>query len=199
MVLGNRGLAKSNCWRVLVLVGCGVKLQNFKVACDFILFPQTVYVLWGSLLGEKSLAAICSGRVPGTCPPCVCHASAIVLLVSAVIPLWPRLHTLSDMFPPFVRIAPALRALGRGVSTLAAPPNRPTLVFASHVSTICPLRPTMCPHLWTLSAHGPWSHEVKFFLRIAQPTAFLLHARWSVFLAFILVAQISAFASAPYA
>ena len=136
---------------------------------------------------------------PGACPQRVRHVSAIVLLVSALIPLWPRLHTLSAMFPPFVRIASALRALGWGVSTLVAPPNRPTLVFASSVSTICPLRPTMCPHFWTLSADGPWNHEVKFFLSIAQPAAFLLHARWSVFLAFVLVPQISAFASAPYA
>ena len=33
---------------------------------------------------------------------------------------------------------------------------------------------------------GPWHHQVKFCVTIVQPTAFILHAHWSVSLAFIL-------------
>ena len=33
-------------------------------------------LLWGSLLEEKRLATICTGRVPGACPPCVRLVSA---------------------------------------------------------------------------------------------------------------------------
>ena len=61
-------------------------------------------LLWGSLLGKKRLAAICSGRVPGACPPCV-------RLVSATCPpcwLWPRLHSLSATCSLLVRRLSAL-------------------------------------------------------------------------------------------
>ena len=47
-----------------------------------------------------------------------------------------------------------------------------------HESAMCPLFVRRC--LWTLSTLG--HHQVKFFLTIAQPTAFRLRARWSVFL-----------------
>ena len=53
--------------------------------------------------------------------------SAIVRLVSASIPLWPRLHTLSAMCPAFVRPMSALSAL---VSVLCLPPD---LIY-----TMCP-------------------------------------------------------------
>ena len=58
-------------------------------------------LLWGSFLENKNLATICSGRVPGACPPCVRH-------MSALSPLLPHLQTLSAMCPPCGRLASAL-------------------------------------------------------------------------------------------
>ena len=60
----------------------------------------------------------------------------LVRLVSALIPLWPRLHALSAMCPPCVRVCPLCRQLWS----------------------------TPCPRLWTLSAccgAGPRHHEEK--------------------------------------
>ena len=111
-------------------------------------FPQTVYC--GFSL-RKRLAAICSGRVPGACPPCV-------RLVSAACPpcwLWPRLHSLSATCPPSVRLV---------LLALAAPP-----VLVRHLSALCPpcvalaappllvrhLFPTCPPLLPRLSATCP--------------------------------------------
>ena len=82
-------------------------------------FPKQFTV--GFFLRKKRLAAICSGRVPGACPPCVLHVSAfgppcvvgfgrasspcppLVRLVSALFCwLWPRLQFLSAACPPLV-------------------------------------------------------------------------------------------------
>ena len=88
-------------------------------------------LLWGSLLGKKRLAAICSGRVPGACPPRVRPVSAL----STLSPLWPRLQTLSAMCPPCLGLCPPCV---RPFSTLAVPPNLvchvSALPFAHHVS-----------------------------------------------------------------
>ena len=101
---------------------------------------------------------------------------------------WPRyalaaspelVRHVSAVCPPCVRLE----------SVLAVPPNlvrlcRP-LVSAFYVSTTCLLCVSpglpyvldsgLCP-LVACCAAGPWHHEVKFFLSIAQPTAFILHA-----------------------
>ena len=63
-------------------------------------------LLWGSLLEETRLAAICSGRVPGACPPCVRHT------LSAMRPLFVRLASaLGAVFPPCVRLVTLESAL----------------------------------------------------------------------------------------
>ena len=123
-------------------------------------------LLWGSFLGKK-LAAICSGRVPGACLPCVC-------LVSALSSLWQRLQTLSALCPPCV--PPGVRfesALGlstmrppcvgyfglassRLVSALVVPPNLvchvSSLPFVRLVSFMC----APCARLWVhVSAMRP--------------------------------------------
>ena len=103
---------------------------------------------------------IWSGRVPVACPPCVRHLSATC--------------------PPRVRLA---------MSTLS--PLWPQL---QTLSAMCPLKPWPC--LWTLSAlgllwgrAGAWHHQAKFFYTIAQSTAFIMHARWSVSFIVILAHQ----------
>ena len=67
---------------------------NVKVIFQMNVFSPNS-LLWGSLLEKERLAAICSGRIPGACPPCV-------RLVSALITLWPHLQTLSAMCLPCV-------------------------------------------------------------------------------------------------
>ena len=110
------------------------------------------------------------GRASNPCPPCISHLSG----TRRPCPLWPRLQTclpcflrLPHMCPLFVRHAPALCQLR---STMR--------------SRLCPLVAVGC------CGAGPWHHKVEFFLNIAQPTAFIAHAHWSVSLAFILVPQI---------
>ena len=122
-------------------------------------------------------------QVSPRCPPCVCLVSA---LCSWLLPA---------LCPPCVLV------FGRSSS-----PCRPLVrqVFAYNVRlysvwilfTVGPscvrhhvLSARLCP-LLTCCGAEPWHHQVKFFLTIAQPTAFILHARWSIFLAFILVPQI---------
>ena len=41
---------------------------------------------------------------------------------------------------------------------------------------------------------GPWHHQVQFLLTIAQPTAFTLHAHWSVSVAVILIPKFGPYA-----
>ena len=165
-----------------------------------------------------------TGRVPRACPPCV-------RLVSALIPLWPRLHTLSALCPPCVRLVSALSALWLRLQTLSAmcqpcvrlvplesalaPPPKPCAPYVRHVTALCPPRvhrvsalaappcarslPAQVHHVdFVRSWPGPWHHEVKFFPSVAQPTASILHARWSVSLLGIHFGSAnSAFASAP--
>ena len=123
--------------------------------------------LWGSLLGKK-LAAICFGRIPGACPPCVQDVSALCPLyvstlcpssvrfdraskscpacvrqMSPLCPLWPRLQTLSGMS----MCLPSVPLDVRLVSAWAA---RPSLFVLSALS---PLWLRGC--LQTLSAMCP--------------------------------------------
>ena len=100
--------------------------------CFVCLFLSPNSLLWGSLLEEKRLAEICSGRVPGACPPCVRHCPPCVHHVSALAapPNLVRLLCLPHVCPPCVRS------------------------FVRHVPALCQLRSTMCPRLWTLSARG---------------------------------------------
>ena len=164
-------------------------------------------LLWGSPLQNKGWSQYALAASP-----------ELVRHVSALIPLWPRLHTLSAMCPPCVRHVSAMCPL--------CVPSSPPFVF--HVSAlppcvcllclpfVCPPcvrslsdRPlsaqvgvpaSLCPLLACCGA-GPWHHEVKLFLSIVQPAAFLFHARWSVvsFFSIHFGSANSAFASAPYA
>ena len=70
---------------------------------------------------------------------------------------------------------------------------RPPRAHSLSAQVMCALKPR--PRFWTLSALGllwrePWFPQVKPFLTIAQPIAFILRARRSISLAFILVPQI---------
>ena len=98
---------------------------------------------------------------------------------------------MSTLCPPCARLS-ALTVLG------ACPPCGPSMPLdfvalgllrvraaASSSNFFSLLRP-----LVACCGAGPWHHEVKFFLSIAEPTAFILHARWSVSLAVILAPQI---------
>ena len=164
--------------------------------------------------------------------------STIVRLVSALIPLWPRLHTWPAVCLPCVRRVSALCPLirfGPASKPCLCPPcalcpprvrfgraSKPSpcvfkscapLVSFSCVSTMCPffvrhvpalcqLRSTMCLRISTLSARGLlWGRAVaswsKILVSIAQPTAFILHARWSVSLAFISAPQIRRLQARP--
>ena len=113
-------------------------------------------LLWGSLLGKKMLAAICSGHVSGACPPCVRLVSAtcppcvvgfgrasspcppLVRLVSTLCCwLWPRLRLVSALCPPcvvgFGRASALCPPCVRLVSAAAAPPN-----LVRHEPAMCP-------------------------------------------------------------
>ena len=115
--------------------------------------------------------------------------------------LWPSLQTLSAMSalcpcvppgdglnPPCVRHVAAVPAM--------SPPWVRYVPASSAVCAPCQDKSSMYPfkhwpRLWTfIRCSGPWHHQVKFYLTIAQPTAFTLHARWSISLAFILAPRI---------
>ena len=97
------------------------------------LCPQTVYspnsLLFGSLLEEKGLAAICSGCVPGACLP-----------LSALCPPRVRFGRASKPCPP-----PVSASCVHHVFAMCP-------LFVRHAPALCQLRSTMCPRLWTLSA-----------------------------------------------
>ena len=122
----------------------------------------------------KNLNSPCVRHVPSVLsPPCDLHVyamcrptpflAACVRHVSAICP--PCVCNVSAMCPLFV-----------GASPLCV---RSSLGLASG----------LCPLLASCGAE-PWHHQVKLFLTIAQPAAFILHARWSIFWAFISVPQI---------
>ena len=98
------------------------------------------------------------------CPPCA-RPSALTVVGDGPPCVW----NVSSMCLQCVRHVPALcqRKSGLGLGL---------------TSGLCPLLPCC--------GAEPWHHQVKFFLTIAQPPAFILHARWSLSLAFILVPQI---------
>ena len=100
-------------------------------------------LLWGSLLEEKSLAAICSGRVSGACPPCVRHCPPCVRRLSALCMPWVRLAT-----PPNL-----VRLVSARLMCAAPSPH-----FVRHVPALCQLKSTMCPRglLWG-KAVASWS------------------------------------------
>ena len=87
-------------------------------------------LLWGSLLQEKRLVAICSGRVPGACPPCVRHCPSCVRLDSALVAsphfVRHRVSALSTWSPLWLCL-----------QTLCA--SYVCLLCVHHVSAVCPL------------------------------------------------------------
>ena len=152
-------------------------------------------LLWGSLLEEKWLAAICSGRVPGPCPWCVRLASRMVSHLVSALPcvrfvsalclraskpcLWPPCVA----SPRFVALSP----LWRRLQTLSA---------------MCPLKPWPC--LWILSAFGllcgrAVASSSKILSHHCDARVFILHARLVSFLGIYDGFPNSAFASTPYA
>ena len=80
------------------MVGRGFAAVAGQLNLGSCFVPQTVSC--GVFSSEKKLAAICFGRVPGACPPCVRHLSALG-------PLWPHLQVLClpccSLCPPCVR------------------------------------------------------------------------------------------------
>ena len=151
---------------------------------------------------------MCSGRVPRAC----------VRLVSALIPPHFVCYVLcvrrvSTLCPPWVPLA-APPNLVRFVSARLAPASKSCmpLVSASCVSTMCPFFvrhvPTLCqltgpPYILAsglcprVACCGAGPYEARLFLSIAQPAAFILHACWSVSLAFILAPQIRPLQARP--
>ena len=157
-------------------------------------------LLWGSLLEKKagrdmlwghprSLSALCLSpfrlrlqTLSAMCPPCDRHVSALCLprvRFESALAASPDLvrHVLA-MCPPSVH----------RVTTMCLPCIRslPTVV---HYVTMCPpfvgagppcvrsglgLPFGLCPLLACCGA-GQWHHQTKFFLTIAQPTAFILY------------------------
>ena len=128
------------------------------------------------------------------CPPCVRLVSAVcppcVRLVCEWSLLWPCLQTLSALCPPLV--------FAVCVSTICP-------LFVRHVPALCQLRSTnqvtMCSLLLACCGAGPWHHEAKFFLSIAQPNPVYIACPLVSFLGihFGFGSTNSAFASAPYA
>ena len=128
------------------------------------------------------MSVICPLCVPGNLkPPCVRHAPSAFSL--------PCVLHVSAMRPP------KCSHRSRSLTTMCLP--RVLHVFAmcpprAHslsAQVMCPLKPR--PRFWTLSALGllwrePWFPQEEPFLTIAQPIAFILHARLSISLAFIL-------------
>ena len=108
-------------------------------------FPKQFTV--GFSLRKKRLAAVCSGRVPGACPPCVRHVSASCLpcvhLQSAMVASPNFVCHVSTMRPPCVR--PCVH-FGR-----ASKPCLPSVRLAfcppcvGHVSAMCPPCVRLCP------------------------------------------------------
>ena len=74
-----------------------VSLPVPSVPSVFLFFSPNS-LLWGSLLEKKGWPRYALAASPEL----VRHVSAIVRLVSALIPLWPRLQTLSALCPPLV-------------------------------------------------------------------------------------------------
>ena len=131
-----------------------------------------------------TLSAMC----PRGFPPCV-------RLASALAPPPNLACHLSATCPPCFCLQ-TLHAICQSCDRLAATTCPPSKPCPPHVSALCPPScassgpPCMCPRLWTLSARGLlWGRAVasrkKILLSIAQPAAFIWHARWSVSLAFI--------------
>ena len=147
---------------------------------------SALYPPWFRLVSARVVCAAASPHfvrdVSAVCPPCVrlesalapppiylaCHLS--VRLVSAICPPRVRLVSASKPCTPYVRhvTAPCPPPVRFGRGSKSCPP----LVFASCVSTMCPLfvrhapalcqlRSTMCPRLWTLFArHLLWGRAV---------------------------------------
>ena len=80
-------------------------------------------LLLGSLLEKKRLPAICSGRVPGACPPCVRHVSALAV---------PGAQTLSASCICLIYVCPSCV---RHVSALCPPCARSLPAQVHHVSS----------------------------------------------------------------
>ena len=163
-------------------------------------------LLWGSLLEEKRLAAICSGRVPGACPPWVRH-------LSALCPPWFRFGPASTLCPPCVRlVSTACPPCVRLGSALAAPPN---IVRFLCLPRVCPpcvrsLSAAMCPLFASSGQPCVLASRLcplvaccrgimkKNFSQHCTTHRIYIACPLVIFLG-ILVPQISAFASAPYA
>ena len=106
-------------------------MKSYIKELSFKFFPEQFTVEFS--LRNKRLAATCSGRIPGACPPCV-------RLVSALSPLWPRLQTLSTMCPPWVCLVPALRppCVRFGRAPKPCPPHVRQASAVHLVSARCP-------------------------------------------------------------
>ena len=132
-----------------------------------------------------------SWSLSALCPPCV-------RLVPAMCPLRPCLQTLSATRVPCVRLEFASCPLWMRFQTLSAM-CLPCPQCVHCVTTMCPpcvlsslglgLPFGFCPFL---ACYGQGRGIIKpnSFLPLHKPTAFILHARWSVSLALILVPQI---------
>ena len=164
--------------------------------CSF--FPKRFTAAFS--LRKKRLAAICSGHVPGACPPCVrlvcppfVHPVSalsapqnLVRHVFRLVAVWPRLQTLSAMYPPWppsdmcspcIRLVPALYPpCVRLLPALSAPPNRVSAMLPSGsamspllVSSLCPLvvrsLSALCLGLWFdfSSVSARWSLHLSLF------------------------------------
>ena len=106
----------------------------------------------------------CVRHVYATCPPYVrlCMVLCVGLPLSAVL----------RRAPAFVRLCPLF------VSSLST--FVPIIVFSSTGKRLAAislgLASGLCPFL-ACCGTGPWHHQTTFCLTIAQPTAFILHAR----------------------
>ena len=139
------------------LCGPGPRLNRLSLGlrwCMLTSVSSPNSLLWGPLLEEKRLAAICSESLFAG------HVSAIVRLVSALVPLWPRLRTLSGvrrlsaLCPPWVRLAALVRSCVclvcvHHVLAWCLPPNlaRQCTPYVRHVPAtrhVCPPC-AMCP------------------------------------------------------
>ena len=147
---GSHGAAIRSClnarrffWKGLSTCQAETFFFFFKCIFHFSYFSPNS-LLWGSLLGKERLAAICSGHVPGACPPCVRLVSATCLPCW----LWPRLHSLSVTCPPSVRALCCLLWTRLQSLSAACPP------CVHHLPALCPpsvvgfgRAPSPCPPL----------------------------------------------------
>ena len=220
------GRASSPCPRLVRLVSCPPRVCHLSALCcspNSLLWLWGSLLEENTPWPRPGACPPCVRHCPPLCPPWfrfqiwlprlqLCRPC--VRLVSAMcLPCCPALYNLNLPSPPCVFHVSAMCPLKRSHHSPSLTAMRPPCVC--HVSSMCrscvrslsamcplfvsasPPLTGLCPLLACCGA-GSWRHQVKFFLAIAQPTAYILRFVVSL-LGIHFASPNSAFASAPYA